>query len=522
MRTVPQRKNGIVLQNCPNCGAVNSANAKTCYVCVSPLPARASAASDPPARGRRYASFPDEISASAETEMDTGAQIAHDILRGLQKRSKPKRAPMPKAVAIPVAEPEAAPKADPAQELAAAPAAIAPERPLAPPAPAREQVSERVATEEERETFLAAPVAPAPAQESERKAELEWPPAPLPEPEPAAPEPQESALLSSSSAREAESVSESLSEPEAAPPPSKTMEREEEAELVGVLAGSEELSQTRATVAEPVTHTAPPAPVASTATTETNRPPSPSRWGAVKPSVIASDDWRRELSSRVEAYRARSESAVQEPQSGLPFSEQTVEESETVAAEIPAEEPSPRASLRTTARQRAEAVEIVAIQPEFDFAPAEGEERPQAQLVPVAELADRRAAGLLDAAFVAAAYLGFLVVFSSLGGKISFGKMELVLFGITFFLFYVQYFALFTYFGGSTPGMIIRGLRVVSFDGSPPTSRQLLQRTFGYVVSAASLMLGFAWSLWDEDHLSWHDRMSHTYLTHAAPQNPAS
>jgi hypothetical protein len=29
------------------------------------------------------------------------------------------------------------------------------------------------------------------------------------------------------------------------------------------------------------------------------------------------------------------------------------------------------------------------------------------------------------------------------------------------------------------------------------------------------MMLGFLWALWDEDQLTWHDRMSQTYLTSA-------
>src|SRR5262249_40647750 len=78
-----------------------------------------------------------------------------------------------------------------------------------------------------------------------------------------------------------------------------------------------------------------------------------------------------------------------------------------------------------------------------------------------------------------------------------------------------QYFALFTIFGGSTPGMMIRGLRVVSFDGTIPTSRQMAWRSLGYLISAAACLLGFAWALIDEDHLCWHDRISHTYLTPA-------
>jgi uncharacterized RDD family membrane protein YckC len=83
----------------------------------------------------------------------------------------------------------------------------------------------------------------------------------------------------------------------------------------------------------------------------------------------------------------------------------------------------------------------------------------------------------------------------------------------TLVLFYAQYFALFTVFGGCTPGMMLCRLRVLSFDGRMPTSRQMIWRSFGYLVSAGTCMLGFLWALWDEDHLCWQDRISRTYLT---------
>ena len=85
----------------------------------------------------------------------------------------------------------------------------------------------------------------------------------------------------------------------------------------------------------------------------------------------------------------------------------------------------------------------------------------------------------------------------------------------TFAAVYLQYFALFTIFGGTTPGMMVRGLQVVSFSGEPPTPRQMLWRSAGYVLSAGTFFLGFLWSMWDEDALTWHDRVSHTYLSGA-------
>ena len=62
---------------------------------------------------------------------------------------------------------------------------------------------------------------------------------------------------------------------------------------------------------------------------------------------------------------------------------------------------------------------------------------------------------------------------------------------------------------------MIRGLQVVSFSGEPPTPRQMLWRSAGYMLSAGTFFLGFLWSMWDEYSLTWHDRVSRTYLSAA-------
>jgi hypothetical protein len=43
----------------------------------------------------------------------------------------------------------------------------------------------------------------------------------------------------------------------------------------------------------------------------------------------------------------------------------------------------------------------------------------------------------------------------------------------------------------------------------------MLWRSAGYMLSAGTFFMGFLWSLWDEDALTWHDRLSHTYLSPA-------
>jgi len=495
---------------------VNSANARTCYVCVSPLTALASAADAAPSTGRRYASFPDEIGAGAETEMDTGAAIAHDLLKSLQKKSKPRRAPLPKAVEVPITN-----QVDEVPEVAAvlAPPAVVEEAVAVPPPVAiREAVAPQGArAAEESIPAIQVPVA-AKVEEPDMKPDWDW----SVTAEEAAP------MDSVEEERETILASATLDAEGALAPAAALHEAPVEAILEAELVPAS-VAAAQATTAEPAPsalHANAPAaepprvPLSRTETAPLEK--SASTWGKAKPTVIASEDWRRELSSRVEAYRSRTGSVEEEgPQSDLEFSQpEPLQAEEPSMADVPEEPPSPRASLRTAARQRPETMEIVALQPEFDFALGETDEHPHAPLVPVADLSERRAAGLLDGAFLVAAFLAFLVCFTSLGpGKITFGKMEFAILGMTFFLFYVQYFALFTIFGGASPGMMIRGLRVVRFDGSAPDSQQLVRRSFGYLVSAASLLLGFVWSLWDEDQLTWHDRMSHTYLTHAAPQS---
>ena len=137
-------------------------------------------------------------------------------------------------------------------------------------------------------------------------------------------------------------------------------------------------------------------------------------------------------------------------------------------------------------------------------------------LYPVAALDDRRIAAVIDAVCLLFAYGGFMALFSSLGGQFSATKLNTLVYVATFAVVYLQYFALFTIFGGTTPGMMFRGLQVASFSGAPPTQRQYLLRSLGYVLSATAVFAGFAWSWWDEDHLTWHDRISRTYLSSPA------
>jgi uncharacterized RDD family membrane protein YckC len=247
----------------------------------------------------------------------------------------------------------------------------------------------------------------------------------------------------------------------------------------------------------------------------------PDRFAAVAAHEVE-PDWRLEVARRLELYRARRRHYLpDDSQSPLPFDEETQQfaDEEFFVVDVDEElDLPPRASRKAVPPRPPERVEISALQPELDFS-ASGDPRahPQTALVPVADLHERRQAGLLDFIFLTLAYAGFLGLFRSLGGHFSFARMDAAVYASAFALFYALYFCIFTIFGGATPGMQLRGLYVVRLDGHPAENHQLQWRAFAYLLSGGALMLGFLWALWDEDHFTWHDRISQSYVTSAVP-----
>jgi uncharacterized RDD family membrane protein YckC len=67
---------------------------------------------------------------------------------------------------------------------------------------------------------------------------------------------------------------------------------------------------------------------------------------------------------------------------------------------------------------------------------------------------------------------------------------------------------------GRTLGMQSWGLQLESFDGSDIGTGTATVRFFASLVSWAPLGLGFLWSLWDKERLTWHDRISKTRIVY--------
>ncbi len=238
--------------------------------------------------------------------------------------------------------------------------------------------------------------------------------------------------------------------------------------------------------------------------------------------------WRGELAQRLDAYRSRRRKlAPNAAQSQFAFDSP---HGKTQTSSAVADPPAPfeedfSFSIAIGRPAKKDLVDESRMVIDVSL-PPDSESNPQTQdtedrrkslpgLHPVASMDDRRLAALIDFCCLLFAYGGFLALFGSLGGQFTLSKLSAAVYTTTFAIVYLQYFSLFTIFGGTTPGMMMRGLQVVSFSGEPPTPRQMLLRSTGYLLSAGTVFLGFLWAMWDEDELTWHDRLSRTHLSAA-------
>lgn len=131
---------------------------------------------------------------------------------------------------------------------------------------------------------------------------------------------------------------------------------------------------------------------------------------------------------------------------------------------------------------------------------------------PAGPLGIRFAAGILDGFVLLVALAVFTLIFRESGGRLSARPLDLAVIAFAAASFLLLYFALFTGLAFATPGQSALALQVRTLEGERPNSTDALWRAFGYLVSAAALMLGFVWAVFDGDRLAWHDHMSRTCL----------
>jgi uncharacterized RDD family membrane protein YckC len=57
------------------------------------------------------------------------------------------------------------------------------------------------------------------------------------------------------------------------------------------------------------------------------------------------------------------------------------------------------------------------------------------------------------------------------------------------------------------------GIRLIDFDGNPPSQERRYHRLLGSLLSILAAGVGLIWALVDIDKLTWHDHISSTFPT---------
>ena len=145
--------------------------------------------------------------------------------------------------------------------------------------------------------------------------------------------------------------------------------------------------------------------------------------------------------------------------------------------------------------------------------------QPQSHIIcdaPVAPSALRVEAALIDGLLMTCGCLVALALYLYQGGSLLPGKHAVPFLVAALATVPAVYKLIWTAAGRDTPGMQMAGLRLVDFDGNPPSQERRYQRVFGSAISLLAAGIGLIWALVDEDSLTWHDHMSSTFPTIAA------
>lgn len=130
----------------------------------------------------------------------------------------------------------------------------------------------------------------------------------------------------------------------------------------------------------------------------------------------------------------------------------------------------------------------------------------------VAPLGARTMSALTDGVVVMTAVALFGVIVLSMAKFVPQGKLAAAIALLLPLTLWAAYHYLFLVYSGRTPGMQMARLELSSFEGCVPTRKIRGWRAVSMLLSCTSLGLGFAWAAVDEDRLSWHDRITRTYL----------
>lgn len=142
--------------------------------------------------------------------------------------------------------------------------------------------------------------------------------------------------------------------------------------------------------------------------------------------------------------------------------------------------------------------------------------QPQSTIIcdaPVAPNALRSQSAIIDLVIILIGCAIALLTYRLAGGALVLDKRLLPFALCSLGTIPIAYKFLWSYAGLDSVGMCVAGLRLIDFDGNPPSRERRLQRTFGSFVSVMAAGIGLVWALVDQDSLTWHDHMSGTFPT---------
>ncbi len=132
--------------------------------------------------------------------------------------------------------------------------------------------------------------------------------------------------------------------------------------------------------------------------------------------------------------------------------------------------------------------------------------------VDLAPLSRRLLAIVVDASLVSAAFAFVAMKAAAHANRLHNPRAALVVGVLTLMAIGAGYLTLFFTLIKLTPGMWYAGIALSTLEGDCPTRAQRYRRLMALPLSVLPLGLGLAWALFDDCNLTWHDRLSGTFL----------
>ena len=135
-----------------------------------------------------------------------------------------------------------------------------------------------------------------------------------------------------------------------------------------------------------------------------------------------------------------------------------------------------------------------------------------AAAVELAPMSRRLLAIVVDCSLIAAAFLAAAMLVASHTAELPGTRTVEFCAALSLLAIGAAYQTFFFTLARATPGMRYAGIGLSTLDGFNPSRAQRCGRLMALLLSILPLGLGLAWALFDENHLTWHDRLSRTYL----------